>query len=325
MAAGYGAGRYGISQYGVGDDDLDAIGTQVVADLLVQPTVALPGSRVTISGVGKEIVDETRDDTFQGPGISGLKWSTQISGQTTFTAQNGLTVTLIKTNTSAAFTLYTAAQFLSADVSVDYAVQSDVKISPVTAQITYAALEYYVDPTKRIVVGRRLVPGINGHQIYASYFNLGREFAKAVIPTSEGLNGTLRIIKHGSTAVAMWNDTVLFEETSAFLETGVVRMLTDSGGQNIFIKTRFNNFRSNTGAIFGRHAMTSQGIQIQDKLDGIAPKADTYGPTDVFVFNHNGLVGEGLAAFEYPLITGVPLSDQGGMLSTVESDPVLRK
>lgn len=323
MSTGYGAGRYGISQYGVGDDDLDAIGTGVVASLLVQPTRALPGGRVTVSGVGVDIVDTSRDDTFDGPGLSGIKWSTLVSGLTTHTVSGGLTVALNKSATPSSFIVYTATDFISCDVSVDYQIQTDVKISPITSQITYAALEYHVDATRKIIVGRRLVPGYNGHQIYVSYINYNREFGRAVVSTNR-VSGRLRIIKHGSTIAAMHDDDLLFEDRSAFVETGRIRMVVDSGGQDIYIRTKFNNFTSNTGVIFASRVMTSDSIQIRDKIDGIAPPSDTHGPVDVFAFNHNGMVGQGLAAFEYPLVTGVPLSDQGGMTSTVQSDPVLR-
>lgn len=318
---GYGDSQYGIDGYGIGDG---SGGPVTVADLLVQATNRHIGSTVVVSGIGSTLVDTSRDDLFPGPLLDVIRWGQALSGSVDVSLATGVTATLHKRGVASSWLIQTVPTYTSADVSVSYEIQSTFNADTVVSTLTYAALEYFVSSNTKITISRVLNPGTFGHQIIVRHINGGAELGRATL-ASTTKRGTFRIIKHANILTVMHDDVVLLESKSATVgASGIIKIYANTGTDNAYISTKFTNYRSTTGVLFGDRPMLIKSVQRGDKIVGLIPYNSTSGAVDVLVFNHSGLIGSRTAGFIYPLVEGVALTSSDGVHATVQNDNVLR-
>lgn len=316
--SGYGQFEYGVGSYGVGESS----SSSSTAALIVYARKNAIGESAIVSGAGINIVDTGLDDTFNGSVLNPLLWTSAGSGSHNLAFGNGLTITLNNLGAPSSYTLLSQATFNSCDISVQYDILSAWS-AEVNGSITYASLEYRVDSSNLISISRKFISATLGHMIVVSVLSLGVEVGKAALQAKDK-SGKLRIIKHDNYIMVMYNDSMLYSSKSVQLSPGIVRIGSSTGVINGYIRTKFTNFKSMTGILFGTELVTDKAYEIGDRVGCTVPANDTVGLVNVKAFNHNGLVGSKTDAFEYPVPTGTSLSSMNGMSATVKSDSVLR-
>jgi hypothetical protein len=323
LTGGYGHAQYGQSEYGFGTLAGESAAV-VQANLLVQSDTGVPGSQCVISGVGVPIVDTSRNDTFSGPSLDVGKWIVSPIGLvTTSFFESALNIGLVDSTTVPSFTLISTNVSQSADVSVRYNILSDQNIKPITHEIVFASLQFWINDSTSFTIKRTLIPGVSGQQVYVSYVVDGVEMSMALAQTSDR-TGVMRLVTHNGYFWALYNGKVLYHNAAGFIGTGLIKLSVDAGGHDAPLVTQLSRFTSDTGVLFGNTLLLDRTIQLGDKINGTVPASLQVGPVDVVAFNHNGQIGSQTSGFVYPLVTGVALSANQGMSATIQLDSVLR-
>jgi hypothetical protein len=113
---------------------------------------------------------------------------------------------------------------------------------------------------------------------------------------------------------------VVIYTASTSISTGIIRLLVDTNAQLLSIRTRFSNFSSDIGVIFGDNLMTDKTYEGIDRVIGTVPASSERGAVDVSTFNHLGQTGILVDGYTYQHAYRNSLSSNEGLYGNVLND-----
>lgn len=316
--AGYGTESYGVDPYGIGGY---TPGSQIT--LLVQPYSDYVGNQLTIASAGCDLTDPSRNDKFNLSTPNTLLWNVFNTGVYNTSQNSGLVVELNKVVGGSSYTLSSKSEYISGDVSLTYDILSNFLADSPINEINYVTLEMQFDPSNKLSIGRRLLPGINGHHINVTYTKNGVYAGGANVLTKSG-SDKIRLIRHGTVVAALYNDQVLLYNNTHQSNNFTVKVYSSTNSQNEYVKVKYKSYVSSTGIMVANTPMYSKMLETNERIVGIIPATTYVGVADVLSFNHWGLRGIADDAFEYPLVLMRTLSPNDGVMGNIQTDPILR-
>lgn len=321
MTAQYGIDSYGINGYGI--EDTQSI--PATTDLLVQPTSGRYGDNILLASAIGLLLDPSRNDSFST--ITTL-WST-LAYSATSVLNGGLVVEINNSVLGGYHILLSNDTYVAADVSIEYTILSELSYSPTVAnEIIYAGLELLFATGETFIIKRVVYPATHEQQIRAEYRAGGVLMGCASRSTSQS-SGKLRLVKFGSVLAAVIDD-----DSDAIFDTPLVdvsslsrvRVISSTNGQNEYIGVRYNNYRSNTGVMFGTSPLIRKTLQTSSRILGTIPvsRSPYSSLVDVVAFNHSGQTGRRLDGYLFLEPNQAQLSQNFGMNAHIINDVVLR-
>ncbi len=289
--------------------------------LLVQPSTTFIGNPILVASTSGTITDTSRDDSFIS-GFDSLKWSETIVGTVDTSGANGLTIELHK-NGASSLTLTSIDAYLSGDISLDYDLLSDYMSDQPVDEIVYVGLQMAFVGGNTFTIKRKIHPGFNGQSIQAEFLSDGNFAGGANVLTTQS-SGSFRLIKHNNVIAAIHDGELVFSTTINATNNFSVKLFSTTNGQNGYLKARYKAYRSTTGILFGTSPLVDRTLSSTSRILGNIPYSSSIGLVDVQSFNHNGITGELVDGFEYPLILGQALSNNAGVNGHVQNDVSIR-
>jgi len=328
---GYGTEEYGTDEYGIGT--LTEC-PPISADIIISQD-NIPGTLLTVSGNGSNIISISRDDSFTGV-IDPALWDINKSGSVSITLSNGLNLNL---GGPSLFRLNHKLQYISTDTELKFSILNNTKHNSTASTIIYAGMELSFDAGATIFkIHRRVSDGVR-QQIYVSVRINGVDLVEVVKPVSD-ISGTLRIIYHNGDIFAVYNNSIIYDTHISGLGQANLAILSSTDGQPINVK--YEKFSSGTGVMLGITPIITKVVHRNDRIVGIIPSKrkdivsvfrdpgeadedlEAARMSNVAIFNHHGQIGLLIGAFFFPEFIGQRVSNVNSNEVNIQSDKIIR-
>lgn len=281
--------------------------------LSIQPNGGAASTKVIFSTGNDPISSSALNDNFST--LNPAKWTLTSVGNSTYNINNGLHIVCSSTTGGSSLTLESVDTYRYVNAELDYTI---LHASSNVNDTIFVGLQFIIDGTSKVQIFRTIYNCINS--VYAESIQAYNLAGSNIVSTASS-SGKFRLMICNGIAVCLHNDIPILT-TSCTDTSGNIRLLSNVGSSVSDVHVVLNGYKQETGVIFDTE-MSIQSSISESKLVCMTPDIGTkYGTIALKLFDYTGDIATG--TFEYPIKTGLVLSNNDGIDAKITSDSVLR-